>query len=255
MKLIFQTSLLLLLSLIFSPASHGQEVIAFWDFNEDFDVRDNDPLVQIVHEAIEGQGTLYQQRADLDGNGAGSGAAFVDAALGINAEAGRAIKWDDVAKSGDNDAELFLSFSTTGFEDIQITFDILGNDGDGITRYDLKYDTNSLEDIEFLAEDSNDVEVSTMIKDFAGGNSTDFANNVDIITSATAFSRTTLDLSTFIDVNNQSTVAFRIDDIRENDDITFDNFLVTGTSIAVPEPSSAALAISACAGVLLRRRR
>ena len=49
------------------PASTN--LIAFWDFNDGFDVADE--TVQIVHTASQRSGTLYQQRADTDGNGKG----------------------------------------------------------------------------------------------------------------------------------------------------------------------------------------
>ena len=32
--------------------------------------------------------------------------------------------WDDVSKSGDNDAEFFITFSSAGFPNINLYFDI-----------------------------------------------------------------------------------------------------------------------------------
>lgn len=243
MHRVFLATLVLISGLILAHPVHGQEVIAFWDFNDGFEVADE--TAQIVHNGTAGNGVIYQQRADTDGNGKG-GNAYANALFGINAADGRSIAWDDVGKSGANDAELFATFSTAGFKDIMISFDARGNADGGIVSYDLKYDTNPLEDFEFEGN---------TIKDFAGGNSIEFAPDADFPTSPTEFSRFTIDLSSELLANNQSFFAVRFDDIESNDDFRLDNFLVTGTSIAVPEPSSIALAISGCVATLLRRRR
>ena len=238
--------LFLLSAIVITTASsaHAQSVIAFWDFNDGFDAGADQ--VQVAHSATIGSGTIYQQLADIDGNGKG-GVDYMNSIFGINAAAGRGIAWDDVAKSGANDAEMFLEFSTLGFTDIQISFDLQGNDMGGINRYDLKYDNNPLEDI----TDPNGSGV--LIKDFMGGNSTTFANNVSITTSIDSYTRFTVDLSGEAAANNQANFAVRFDDIQENDDARFDNFLIIGT--AVPEPSSLAVCMLALGGVCLRRKR
>ena len=226
-----------------TSSASAQSLISFWDFNEGFD--GGADAVQIVHNADLGLGTMYQQRADIDSNGKG-GNAFSDGAFGIDSADGRSIAWDDVAKSGDNDAELFLVFSTAGFKDIQISFDLQGNLDGGIASYDVKYDNSDLEDI----VDPNGS--GTMIKDFAGGISTDFLNNAPI-TTTDEYMRFSIDLTGAVGVDNQSTLAVRIDDIRENDDARFDNFLVTGT--AIPEPSSLGLVLLGFASIAARRRK
>ena len=253
MKLVFPPTLLLFVSLFFSQPIHSQEVIAFWDFNEGFEVPDE--TAQIVHNSSVGSGTIYQQRADTDGNGKG-GNAFTSALFGIDAADGRSIAWDDVAKSGPNDAELFIAFSTTGFENVEISYDAEGNDEDGIVAYDIKFDTNPLEDIVFEGN---------TIKDFAGGNSTflsdgtqagiEAGNNAALPTLPDAFSRFTIDFSPVVAANDQQFFVVRFDDIDNNDDFRLDNVLVTGTAIAVPEPSSLAVVISGCIAAMLRRRK
>jgi hypothetical protein len=228
-------------------------IIAFWDFNDGYEF-DND-VPQIVHDASEGSGTLYQQRADTDGNGKGGNAfsqsGFDGSISSINVSDGKSMAWDDVAKKGDNDAEFFVVFDTTGYRDISISFDIEGNDGAGISTFDAKYDTNPLVDV----TDPGDVDGT--IKDFDGGESTSLFNNTDApsgINDPEAFVRYDLDLSSETAINDQSTVAVRFDDFKENDKMSIDNVLVTAT--AIPEPSTFLLmgltALAAFAG--LRRR-
>lgn len=242
-----------LLVLLSAPTA-AQDVIAFWDFNDGFVEDDETP--QIIHAAALGNGTAYQQRADTDGNGKG-GNSYTNAIFGINADAGRSIAWDDLAKSGDNDAELFLSVSTLGFTDINISFDIRGNDDnddgpdvndeDGVNRYDLKYSLSALVDVIVP-----DVDPTIAIKDF-DGDSFDYLTNEDITTDPDDFVRFSYDLSAFTDVNNQANFSFRIDDIQENDSVRFDNILISG--IAVPEPSALTGLLLLAMATTARRRK
>ncbi|MBS3820582.1 MAG: PEP-CTERM sorting domain-containing protein [Phycisphaerae bacterium] len=225
-------------------------IIAFWDFNGGFDV--DDETVQIVHSASIGSGTVYQQRADTDGNGKGgvafSQSGFDGSPAGINVQEGKSMAWDDVAKSGDNDAEFFIVFDTTNLQDIEIRFDIEGNEDKGIASFDVKYDTNPLEDV------TDPGDVTGTIKDFAGGNSTDYLNN----TSAPAgvndgFVPYSLDMSSVTGINDQSTVAVRFDDFEDNDTMSIDNVLITAT--VIPEPSAMLLLGTGITGVFVLRRR
>jgi hypothetical protein len=235
-----QTIIISLFGILAPFAQAG--VVAFWDFNDGFDAGSGQ--VQILHSASVGSGTLYQQRADIDGNGKG-GNALVDAGNSINVEAGQAMAWDDIAKSGDNDAEFFVTFSTMNLSGIVVSFDLRGNAGI-IPSFDLKYSTSALDDV------ANPGDVIGTIKDFSGGLSTEIFNNYSINAGAT-FTRISLDLSSITGLNNQSFVALRFDDFdREtgNNDMRIDNFLVT----AIPEPAGALLGGLGLMALLRRRR-
>lgn len=246
---IMKTSLIIALFsfLLFSgpwlPSAEAQQVIAFWDFNNHPEAEDEDP--QIIHNANSGSGVLYQQRADTDGNGKG-GTQFTDALLGIDASDGRGIAWDDLGKSGDNDAEFFTVVSTLGFENIQVSFDFQGNANAGFTGFDAKYSLVDLIDVVVP-----DVDPAIEIKDF-DGESIDLAVNQVVTNDADNFQRLTLNAPAA--ANDQAVFAFRLDDFEGNDAVRFDNVLITGTAIAVPEPSSLAL-LGVASIAMLRRRR
>ena len=229
--------------ILFSFTLSAQSVIAGWDFNDGFSFDNDTP--QIVHSASSGSGEIYQQRADTDGNGKG-GYAFNQ--FGITSSSGKSMAWDDVGKSGDNDAEFFITFSSNGFENINLYFDIKGNADDGILSYDLKYDFNNL-------EDSNPPDVSGTVKDFASGASLSFVNNASLPASISgvdaAFSQVSLSFGSLLD--NQGFVALRLDDFKENDAMSIDNVVVTGT--AIPEPSTYAmlLGLSAMGFAFIRK--
>jgi len=121
------------------------------------------------------------------------------------------------------------------------------NDGDGVTRYDLKYNLAALIDVIVP-----DVDAAIQIKDFDGP-SFDFLTNEDISTDPDEFTRFSYDLSAFTDINNQANFNFRIDDIQENDSVRFDNVLITGT--AVPEPSTLAGLLVVGLVATMRRRK
>ena len=240
-------AILLGLFLLSDTNSNADSVIAFWDFNNGFDESNGVP--QIAHPATIGMGTLYQQRADTDGNGKG-GTAFSDPTLGLTVIEGRAMAWDDMSKSGDNDAEFFIEISTVGYTNLTVSFDVRGNGdpADELSSYDVKVDTNSLQDV----VDPGDV--TGTIKDFTGGISTSVLNNQPIVVNGSTFVRESIDLSSLTQLNNQSTVAIRFDDFAGNDQVRFDNVLVTGIT-AVPEPSSASLLVLLASTATLRRRR
>ncbi|MEL6104538.1 MAG: hypothetical protein AAFU85_00820 [Planctomycetota bacterium] len=220
----------LVLSVSWSTTVTGETVIAFWDFNTPYDFPNDS--AQIVHDAAIGSGTLFQQRGDIDGNGKG-GVLFDDSNLGINVPDGRAMAWDDIAKSGDNDAEFFIVVATEGMKDIQIRFDLQGNGDPGteITSYDLKYDLDPLEDVTVT-------DVNGTIKDFQDGTSITVFNNQPLNANGDSFISHSIDLSAITALNNQGTVAFRFDDFEQNDSMRIDNILVTGVT-AIPEPSFA----------------
>ncbi len=237
-------TMLILSGLLGLSGNSSATVIAFWDFNDGYAVADNSP--QIVHNATTGSGTIYQQRADTDGNGKG-GNAFVDVPNGINATAGVAMAWNDVAKTGDNDAEFFIAFSTAGFASINVSFDLRGN-LTIIPSFDLKYSLNALEDV------TNPGAVIGTIKDFSGGISTEIFNN-NPVNAVDSFMRVTVDLSSYGDISDASFVALRFDDWDNgtgNNDMRIDNVLITASP--VPEPSSVLLGVIGALGLLRRRR-
>lgn len=235
-----------LFGVVISAAMSGSSlasVVAFWDFNTITGINE---APQIVIPASQGTGTVYQQRADTDGNGKG-GNAYANAPEGIDVVAGSGMAWDDIAKGGDNDAEFFITFSTTNIKDLVVSFDLRGNTGN-IPSFDLKYSLTNLVDV----TDPGDV-IGT-IKDFSGGLSTEIYSNY-VVNAVASYTRIVLDLSSITALNNSAVVALRFDDWAQgtgNDDMRVDNFLVTGT--AVPEPSSALLGLIGLTALLRRRR-
>lgn len=244
----FPRAWLLLASLALAPSAHAESVIAFWDFNDGFSVPNES--VQIVHNASIGSGTLYQQRADTDGNGKG-GIAYSNPSLGIDVIDGRAMAWDDISKTGENDAEFFVEFSTIGFSAIRLRFDLQGNDDtntQGVVSYDLKYDLDPLVDV------VNPGDVIGTIKDFQDGTSNTIFNNKSLPPNGTSYVSEELDLTTLTALNNQSTVSIRLDDFDANDAMRIDNFTITGVT-AIPEPSSAAVLLLMSGGLIAAGRR
>ena len=237
------SNLLLLSSSLFFTSLYAEEVIASWDFNDGYAVAND--TAQIVHTASSGSGTLYQQRADTDGNGKG-GNDF--AQFGIISSAGKSMAWDDISKSGDNDADFFLTFSTLGYEAINLYFDILGNEDGGVASFDLKYSFSSL-------EDTTPLDVSGTVKDFASGLSTSFLNNEALPTSINgidrAFYQDTINFGGLLD--NQNFVAIRFDDFDGNDAMSIDNVIVTAT--AIPEPSTYATILATVVLLVALRRK
>ncbi len=230
-------------------AAHSATVIAFWDFNDGFDAGDD--AVQIAHPASQGSGTLYQQRAEIDGNGKG-GITYSNPTIGIDVTDGKAMAWNDVGKSGENDAEFFLQISTVGYENIMIRFDVQGNADSPIVSFDLKFDPNPLDDV------TDPPDVTGTIKDFQGGISTSILKNEPFPAGLNdpTYVEQLIDLSAVTDLNDQTTLSIRFDDFVKdngNDDLRFDNILVTGTP--VPEPASALLALLGVAALLQRRKR
>lgn len=242
-------------------SSSSAAVLGFWNFNDGFAV--SNKTVQIVHNASSGSGTLYQQRADTDGNGKG-GNAYDGSANGLGSvSAGVAMAWDDVAKSGDNDAEFFVAFSTTGYTNIVVSFDVKGNStaGSGISSFDLKYAFSGLTNVT-----NPNADVTGTIKEFDPLNPHYDGLNDQVVpaNTNTGFQRVSIDLTSLVNqlntitpgysasIDDQSTVVIRFDDWELNDAMSIDNLLITGT--AIPEPSAALLGGVALLGLLRRRR-
>jgi hypothetical protein len=181
------------------------------------------------YEYVSGVPTLAAGNADYDNNG-GDGVEFTDAA-GNSHDAGQALHWNDVSKSGGDDAYIIITIDTTGWQDMSIRWDYMSdNSGNkrGPVRFDLDYAVGS-------------------------GNWINILNN-EAITRDEAWHEFSYDLSSLTAINNQSSVQFRINDIKEDaskpdGDYWQDNVQLTG----VPEPFTAVLL--ALGGVALLSKR
>jgi len=208
--------------LCFSAAASATQM-AIWTFDNPVGGTD---AVTATNTLLQGMPTITLLLADIDDNGKG-GTTYTDVE-GVSYEAAKAAAWDDVAKSGDNDAQWICAISTTGFEDISIRFDYMGNDDDPIESLDLDYRINGGEWVE--VENNYAIDGTDVWKIFS------------------------YDYSAINAIENQTLVEFRFDDLESGDsngDFRFDNFEVTGT--AVPEPAT--FALFSLGGLLLKRKR
>ena len=219
----------------FGSINVGAEIIAFWSFNNGFDVKNG--ASQIVHDSDVGNAVLYQQRADTDGNGKSGNSYTLE---GESIPPGKAMAWDDVAKSGDNDAEFFITVSTKGYSNIKISMDIGGNSDDGIVSFDMKYSFDPLQDA--VIED-----VDGIIKDFNNGISIDHLNDWPA-NPLPGYRRKVLDFKggkiplipdqadplELLAIEDKELVVIRFDDWEDNDALRIDNVLIEGTNTSLP---------------------
>lgn len=218
--------------------------IAFWDFNNHPDLTGQSNIVQVIHTASVGTGSVFQQKAEIELDGK-TGVAY-DNGSGLTAIAGKAMGWDDFAKSGSaDDGEFFITFSTFNFTNIVVSFDLKGNDdlNEGVSRFDLKYSLNTLLNSAFTGSAG-----SGTIKTFDGN--VDVLANQTVTTNGVTYTRVSYSLP--VGVNGQNYVALRFDDWKEGNAMSIDNLLISGT--AVPEPSAALLGCVALLGLARRRR-
>ncbi len=128
--------LLVVVFLLASANSASADLMSFWSFGPN---STNYTLVP-QYEYVSGVPTLTAGNADYDTNG-GDGVEFTDAA-GNYHDAGQALHWDDVSKSGDNDAYIIITMDTTDWQDMAIRWDYKSdNSGDktGPVSFDLDY--------------------------------------------------------------------------------------------------------------------
>jgi hypothetical protein len=195
--------------------------MSVWDFGPD---QANFTLVP-QFENVSGIPTLVFGGADFDING-GNGTAFTDAA-GNSHIAGQCLHWNDVSKSGGNNAYIILTIDTTGWQDMSIRWDYKSKDATkkGPDSFDLDYVVGN-------------------------GSWVNILNNYGIIRDG-AWHEFSYDLSSITGIDNQSSVQFRINDFNQNDlngDYWQDNIQMTGT----PEPAT--LLLLGLGAMLMRRK-
>ena len=202
-----------------SPGS----ILAIWDFGDSSsyytEVPANYNTVTVP--------TLTLAGSDIDTNGK-NGVAYVDSEGNSHID-GQAAAWDDINKSGsENDAALFITLDTTGFTNLVIRWDYKSEEA---VSFDLAYRTS------------------------ADGSWTQVADNQAITPGwdTDTWYSVVLDLSAFSDLNNQSYLQFRLDDLVEgpgNNKFAIDNIEITG----VPEPATLLL-MGLGAAVMGRRKQ
>ncbi len=207
-RLIVSLGVVFLLAL--GSTANANWVIASWDFGPSSDYYTLVPQY--------GNGTMTAGNADYDTNG-GDGVT------------GQALHWNDVSKSGDNDAYIIITVDATLWYDMSIRWDYKSdNTGDkkGPVSFDLDYQIG-------------DAGWINILDNYA-------------ITRDDAWHEFSYDLSSVGYIDCQPSVQFRINDFDENDlssDYWQDNVELTGAS--VPEPFTAVLL--ALGGVALLRKR
>jgi hypothetical protein len=225
-KKVFALLSLTILLAMSTPASGT--LMSVWDFGPD---SGNYTLVP-QFEFVSGVPTLTAGGADYDLDG-GNGVGFTDAAGNIH-DIGQALHWSDVSKSGGNDAYIIITIDTTGWQNMAIRWDYMSDNTStkrGPVRFDLDYAVGA-------------------------GSWTNILDN-EVITRDDAWHPFTYDLSSLTAINNQSSVQFRINDIKEDvqkdGDYWQDNIQLTGTPI--PEPFSVILFALGGAALLRKRQR
>jgi hypothetical protein len=180
------------------------------------------------YEYVSGVPTLTAGGADYDLNG-GNGVAFTDAAGNFH-DIGQALHWGDVSGTAD-DAYIIITIDTTGWQNMAIRWDYM-SDNSGNKKGPVSFDLDYL---------------------VGAGSWTNIQDNYAIIRDD-AFHSLSFDLSSLIDIDNQASVQFRMNDFNENDlngDYWQDNIQLTG----IPEPISVILFALGGATLLGKRKR
>lgn len=281
-NVVFFMVLVLSVSVTSWNCAHAQtsatDVIAFWGFAADYDFDDgaDGPNFQDFAPDVNNTvGTPNLQAylgdaSNLDDNGGGSTFTYTSPVSGITYQPTRTIKWDDLKGGGNdftigsegpsfnvdkndgagvvpddfgNDALLYFTLDATGYQDLEIRFDIEGTPGDLPETFDIFYRTTGPN--------------STWIRD---------ANQDEIPLPAFVDYPTPDPGNQFSDsgyhnlnsaLNNQSLVEIILSDFAEfgNNEMEIDNIEIVG-SVFVPEPNAISLTLIAGLSLLgLRRRR
>jgi len=211
---------LLLLAMWISQSANAT-VLAIWDFGPSSAYYTLEP----DYYNTVAMPTLYLHGSGLDIDGK-NGIAYLDAD-GINHIAGQAGGWDDINKSGtENDAALFITIDTSGFSNLSIRWDYKS---ELAVSFDFSYRTS------------------------ADGSWVKIINNQPITPgwAEKQWYSVEIDLSGYTEMNNQSYLQLRLDDLVEgpgNDKFAIDNIEITG----IPEPGT--LLLLGLGGWLIRKR-
>lgn len=263
-----KSSLLFSFALAAAATTQAASVLSFWSFEDNYDDASN-RIDFAPNAGIKTAANLQAylgDAAELDDNGGSGFAAFTSTTSNVTYGESRTIKFDDLKGGGDdfsiggdstftvdkndgsgpvagedfgNDALIYITLDTLGYEDLSLRFDVEGTPGDLPTSYDIYYRVGGS---------------GTWFRDAA-------QNNIGI--TFQPYSPVDPDNEFHIGspqslnaaLNNQAVVEIIINDFAEagNNEMELDNFEIVGT--AVPEPSSGLLALLAGVATFVRRRR
>ena len=271
-QLLFIPALLAATCFLFPSQANAQtDVIAFWDFGNDFDFADgfdgpnaqDFPASEFGVDNTVSNNANFQaflgDAANLDCNGGGGFVSYTSPVSGITVGPSRTVKWDDLRGGGDdfdingqtifnvirgdndaaeddfgNDALIYLTFDATGFQDLQFRFDIEGTPGQPDPN-------NPNAEIEDTLPTQFDVFIRT-----TGPNGTwfrpDELNNIEIeffdydpVDPENQFGETGyISLGSALDNASQVEIIFNdFDGETANDEMEIDNFEIVGNVASV----------------------
>ncbi|MDB2686704.1 hypothetical protein N9Y42_05790 [Mariniblastus sp.] len=270
---LFLAPALLAATCFFSPsqATAQTNVIAFWDFATRFDFDDgaDGPNKQDLPAAefgvdltINGNTNLQiflGDASELDENGGGGFLSYTSPVSGITYGPSRTIKWDDLAGGGDpfdiggvtifdvssdgapaepddfgNDALIYITLDATGFQDLQLRFDLEGTPGEPDPldpdaefstlpdSFDIFYRTTGPGGTWF--RDINNFEVTFFDQDPANPDPENQVARTSFISLSSA-------------LNNASQLEIIINDFDRNgnDELEIDNVEIVGNTLSDPD--------------------
>lgn len=248
----------------------AQDVLAFWGWetHEDFtgDPNKQDYLAEVDITASGGANlqAFLGDATELDDNGGGGWETYTSATSGITYNPTDTLKFDDLRGGGDD-------FDIAG----QVIFDIDRNDGAGAVEGDfgndallyITLDTTGFQDLNYrfgIESEPDNLAASYDVFYRVGGTGTWFRgvndNNIDISGDYVQFdadnSQASLALRGLTSaIDNQSQVELIFSDFAElgNGELEIDNFEIIAT--AVPEPGTLALIALLSIPLGITRRR